>query len=112
MKYLLFSLVIIASFSACKEDEPETVDYFNGTVLQKGMDCGDAYLIQFEAGQEGLPENQWEGIFYEINLDSTMRVEDLKVKVKFRDPIEAESMICTAMGPGYPQIYVVHAVRR
>jgi len=112
MKYLVVLLLVIVSLSSCKEEETRTIDYFNGTVLQKGLDCGDAYLIQFEAGQEGIPANQWDRIFYEINLDSTMRVEGLKVKVKFRDPLEAESMICTAMGPGYPQMYVVHAVRR
>jgi len=107
--YILLLLTICFFATACEEDEPTTPDYYNATVLKQGTDCGEAFLIQFESGQIGLPENDFDRTFYEINLDTMLRKDGQKLKIKFRDPTDGEHMICTTMGPGFPQIFVLDA---
>ena len=41
-----------------------------------------------------------------MNEDS---IDNERISVKFRVPHDGEIMACTAMGPGYPQIYIVDA---
>lgn len=70
------------------------------------MDCGNAFLIQFNDNVTGLPYNTHDNIFYEINLSESYKINGKKIKVEYREPFDNEIMFCTAMGPGYPQIYI------
>jgi hypothetical protein len=78
---------------------------FNATVLGKGLDCDNSFLIVFDEGVTGLPNSY--RINYEINLPEYYKIEKERVSVKFRAPEDNELMVCTAMGPAYPQIYIV-----
>jgi len=79
---------------------------YNVTVLGRGMDCGNSFLIKFEDDDLGLPRNTFDSIFYEINLPKKYKIKGLKIRVNIRDPRNDELKFCTAMGPSYPQIYV------
>jgi hypothetical protein len=78
---------------------------FNATVLEKGLDCGNSFLIQFDEGVTGLPSSY--RLYYEINLPENYKIKNERVSIKFRTPQNDEIMVCTAMGPAYPQIYIV-----
>ena len=80
---------------------------YDVTVLGIGMDCGNSFLIKFEDDAIGLPRNTFDSIFYEINLPKDYKVKGLKIKVSVRDPRNDELKPCTAMGPGYPHIYII-----
>ena len=78
---------------------------FNATVLGKGLDCGNSFLIQFDEGVTGLPSSY--RLYYEINLPESYKIKNERVYVRFRAPENDEIMVCTAMGPAYPQVYIV-----
>ena len=78
---------------------------FNATVLGKGLDCGNSFLIQFDEGVIDLPSSY--RLYYEINLPESYKIKNERVNVKFRAPENDEIMVCTAMGPAYPQIFII-----
>ena len=79
---------------------------FNATVVGKGMDCGNAFLIQFDDNVTGLPMNPVDRIFYAINLPEEYKIAGKRISIEYRDPMNNEVMICTARGPAYPQIFI------
>jgi hypothetical protein len=102
MRRNIFTLLILVFILAsCKKEEST-----NATVLGKGIDCGDAYLLKLKEGVSGLPENNIDNTFYEINLPEEYKVEGKKVNIEFREPENEEIMLCTTAGPGYAQIYI------
>ncbi|MDO5656682.1 MAG: hypothetical protein Q4G27_11155 [Flavobacteriaceae bacterium] len=106
MKNLIY-FIIFSIFFACNNDDnadSTTVEY-NARVLGRGMDCGDAFLIQLDARHE-IPENPFGDIFYEINLPNEYKVEGLEISVSFREPTVDEIPVCTHMGPGYPHLFI------
>ena len=80
-------------------------EYVGATILGKGMDCGNSFLIGFDADVTGLPSPY--KVYYEINLPEKYKINNERISVKFRVPNNNEIMVCTMMGPSYPQIYVV-----
>ncbi len=89
------------------EDDEATLNSFNATVLSVGIDCGDSFLIKFNDDVENLPENNFDNVFYEINLPIEYKVEGLQINVTFREPTNEELMICSSFGFLYPQIFIV-----
>jgi hypothetical protein len=81
--------------------------FYNVTVLGKGMDCGNSFLIKFEDDINGLPQNNWDSIFHEINLPDKYKIVGMKIKVSIRKPNNNELKPCTAMEPAYPLIYII-----
>lgn len=78
---------------------------YQATVIGLGMDCGDAFLIQFEEKINSLPASS-QNIYYEINLPEEYKVAGREILIQFREPQSGEIMVCTAMGPGYPQVVI------
>ncbi len=92
---------------SCSEKVTEIYEEpFNATVLRMGMNCGNAFLIQFNDNVYGLPINTRDNIFYAINLPEGYKINGKKIKVEFREPFNNEVMVCRALGPSYPQIYI------
>lgn len=79
--------------------------YFGAIVLNKGLDCGNSFLIQFDEDVTELPSPH--KIYYEINLPERYKLNNERIKVKFRVPTDEEIMLCTMMGPTYHQIYII-----
>lgn len=102
MKRNIFLLVILFFILASCSKEKS----YNATVLGKGIDCGDSYLLKFNEGVSGLPENNIDNTFYEINLLEAYKIEGKKVNVEFREPKNEEIMLCTTLGPGYAQVFI------
>ncbi len=97
----LFVLVI----SCTKNNHDDATTFAGATVLGKGLDCGNSFLLKFDSDVTGLPEN-FDNTFYEINLPDEYKTEGRKIKVAFRSPEPDEIMACTTMGIGYPQIFI------
>ena len=104
--YIFISLNFI--LISCSKDETDD-QVFNATVLEKGMDCGDLFLIQFNNNVSGLPENDFKNIFYAMNLAEALKIEGRKIKVKVRKPKIEEAMVCTTFGIAYPHLYIITA---
>ncbi len=102
--FLIIGLFIII-ISCSKNNQDDLSAYADATVLGKGLDCGNSFLIKFDNNVTGLPEN-FDHIFYEINLPDEYKIEGKKIKVEFRDPESDEMMACTTMGIGYPEIFI------
>ena len=64
----------------------------NATVIGKGLDCGNSYLIKFDDDFSGLPEYSLNNTFYEINLPNEFKIEGTKIYVEFREPENEELM--------------------
>ncbi|MEZ5084313.1 MAG: hypothetical protein R2750_12845 [Bacteroidales bacterium] len=94
--------------SCSKQDAMVSEPMYEATILGSGMDCSDAFLIQFKDKINSLPPST-DNIYYEINLPDEYKVPGLTVLVAFREPNLNEYMMCTTLGPGYPQIFIVKA---
>jgi len=103
---LLTVLVSILFFSCTKNTETNPVTEDNATVLYRGLDCGDSYLIQLDETVQSIPENDTNNIFYEINLPEQYKVDNLRIHIHFREPHPDEIMSCTCLGDAYPQLYI------
>lgn len=105
---MFFILGFAFLITSCNKNEEATDEQlYPVTVLGRGLDCGDAHLIKFDENVPGLPGNTFDNIYYEINLPNQYKVPGTKIKVKFREPEEGELMLCTTMGPGYPQLFIL-----
>ena len=78
----------------------------NATVMYRGLDCGNSYLIKFNANVTGVPQNFTDNVFYEINLPNQYKVNGLPLNVTFRQPSNNELMNCSSLGLAYPQIFI------
>jgi len=107
MKNFIFLFVGLSFLiiSCTKSTSGDVTSYANATVLGNGMDCGNSFLIKFDNGVIGLPQNS-ENTFYEINLPEDYKVEGKEIMVEFRIPEPDEIMVCTTMGIAYPQIFI------
>lgn len=116
MKSLIFSLLIFFTFSCSKNDDNQNSTSApletNATVLSRGQDCNNAYLIKFNNNVVGVPTNSTNNVFYEINLPNQYKVDNLPLNVTFRLPTNSEIMNCTTQGIAYPQIYIETATNQ
>ncbi|MGB1393045.1 MAG: hypothetical protein ACPH4O_03935 [Flavobacteriaceae bacterium] len=102
MKTIILILSVFLATSCSSDDKIS----FNATVLEKGQDCGNSFLIQFNEDIDNIPANNNENIFYEINLPEEYKIENLQITVEFREPTNDELMSCSSMGQSYLQIYI------
>ena len=80
-------------------------EYFKVTVLGKGLDCGNAFVIRFDEEVAGLPDSPVKNHYYADNLPEEHKIEGKNIEIRFRLPKEDEMYACTMMGPTYPYIY-------
>lgn len=110
MKKLIALTLILLSFGCSKntENDDQKLEplFTNAKVLGKGQDCSNAYLIKLNNNFVGIPPNTTNNVFYEINLPSQYKVDNLAINVTFRLPTNTEKMVCTALGIAYPEIYI------
>ena len=104
MKVIILILRIFLATS-CSSGDGNSIS-FNATVLARGQDCGNSFLIQFNEDIDNIPTNSSGNIFYEINLPEEYKIENLQVSIEFREPTNDELMSCSSMGTSYPQIYI------
>jgi len=91
---------------SCNTEKEEGISY-NATVLGKGLDCGETFLIQFNDNTDNLNSNNLDNIFYAINLSNEYKIENLEIKVTYREPLIEEILSCTTLGPEYTQIFII-----
>ncbi len=102
---LILVVSVMVGLGACKNNGNNGNNY-NAKVIDKGMDCGDAYLIQLYSNNTNIPENSTNNIFYAVNLPEQYQVKDLEIQVVFRIPSDAELLNCSTQDIAYPQIYI------
>ena len=116
MKTIFFSILSLLAVSCSNNDDNQnntvTPLVTNATVLSRGLDCNNAYLIKFNNNVTGIPANSTNNVFYEINLPTQYKVNNLPINVTFRLPTNLELMNCTTQGIAYPQIYIETATNQ
>ena len=105
-KFLIIFISLNFILLSCSKDDTHD-ELLNATVLNKGIDCGDLFLIQFSRDVSGLPKNDFDNIYYALNLPEAFKIEGKKVKVQIRAPKNEEAVACTTLGIGYPGIYII-----
>jgi hypothetical protein len=105
LTHIIISFVLLALFSGCEKSSSETDFQFNATVVGKGMDCGDSYLIDI-INVSGNGEIS-DGRYYADNLSPDYKVAELEIDLNCRLPSDDEIYACTTMGPAYPHIIVL-----
>tara|TARA_B110000093_G_C12894679_1_gene377674 strand:+ start:699 stop:1073 length:375 start_codon:yes stop_codon:yes gene_type:complete len=114
---LIITIVFITSCNS-DDDNEETNDSFNVTVLREGNKCGIVdditgtldYLIEFDQNATDLPVSN-QTIYYAANLPENYRTENLQINITFREINENEEAICATVigGDEYPFIYILTA---
>ncbi len=107
MKRIILTIIGLSFLIiSCDKNESETnEDSFNFTVLGKGLDCGNSFLLKVNEVNGDVVSN-YSNTFYEINLPDEYKIEGKKIYIEFREPRNDEFMYCTNMGPSYTQIYI------
>ena len=106
MKTVLIFL-FLTCISGCvnrRKSAAEREPNFNAIVGNRSIDCGDSWMLTLFI--DGKPVIQ---PVYEINLPDSLRIEGLKLFIDYRKPEQEEMMKCHALGPGYNQVYIIHA---
>ena len=109
------SLITSIIFINCNDSiSSNNGDLFQVTVLGKGIDCGDTYLIKFNEGQNILKalSNNESDLYYADNLPKELKFENIQVLIKFRNPTTGELYPCTTLGFPYPHIIILEAKRK
>lgn len=106
MKNIMLFLTLLALLISCDEEKIEDI-YYNAIVLEKGLDCGETFLIQFKDSDNSLINNEFDNTFYAINLNEEYKIENLEIRVLIRNPLTSELLACTTLGTAYPQIFIV-----
>jgi hypothetical protein len=99
--FLVLTTILI---SACERQDSERT--FNAKVLHLGLDCGDAFLIQFNSTAADVPVNSTNNIFYEIDLPNRFKVNNMDINVTFRTAAASEAMLCTTQDIAYKQVII------
>jgi hypothetical protein len=121
MKNTTINLVlisIITFFISCNSNDDEINNSFTVTVLREGDKCGIIdeipgtldYLIEFNESTTDLSVSN-ERVYYAANLPEKYKVENLKIKITFREINESDKINCTAIvgGEVFPFIYILTA---
>ena len=96
-------LIALLALSSCKKELPES-DAPNATVLGKGIDCGDIYLIKVDDSIDGI--DNWDNTYHAVNLPENLKNPGLRIWVDARPVNENEAIFCTTRGPSYPAIWL------
>ena len=108
-KIIVFIIGLTFLLISCSEESTTNYeDQTNATVLGKGLDCGDSFLIEFDDTVTELPENAFGKIYYADNLPENLKIEGKRIYIEFRGPKDGEFMVCTAVGPSYPHIIITN----
>lgn len=112
---LLISILILFLLSSCrKENNDPNVFQFQAEVLGSNPDCGVFSIkftsqldkVQLVAGSTTLG-----GIYIAKNLPVEMQQSGIKIKLDIRKIQDSELGACRAMGPSYPWVYVIKAIK-
>lgn len=116
MKINLFiSILIIFLLSNChKENNDLNAFQFQAEVLGRNPDCG-VFSIKFTSELDKLKmivgSTTLGGIYIAKNLPVELQQSGIKIKLDVRKIQASELGACRAMGPSYPWLYVMKAVK-
>jgi hypothetical protein len=109
MKKIFLLLITAIVLLGCKKNECITPDWFEIEIVnQKNMDCFNPEIIFVTRQQEAY---QILGIsltnrYVALNLPKVLYPVGTRMQVAIHKPLAGESVVCTAMGPSYGQVYI------
>lgn len=113
---VIISLVLLGLiiFCSCKKENSRTEFPFKAEVMGIDPDCG-LYQIRITERQDQVEtmvgKSVGNNIYIANNLPEGLKISGLKILLDLRKPIPEnnELEVCSAMGPGYPWIFVTNA---
>jgi hypothetical protein len=116
MKTTLFlSILILFLLSCCHKEKIETNSFpYQAEVIGRNSDCG-VFSIKFTSDLDkvkmiagGSPVS---GIYIAKDLPLELQQPGITIRLDIRKMQNSESGVCTTMGPSYPWLYVIKAVK-
>lgn len=107
--HLVLALFLVQISCEKNDDVGDQRFQFDATVIGKGLDCGETYLIDLK-NSEGNSEIA-DGTYYADGLPAELKVDGLKIILNGRIPDEDELYPCTTLGVGYPHIIVQESAK-
>ena len=102
----IIAILALSQIFGCKKVEHLT--YLNtAIVLEKGLDCGETYLIEIESDETS--KRRLPNVYYADLLPEEFKIKGLKIQLNYREPTTDEMYICTEMAFYYPHIIVIDA---
>ncbi|MGB3151425.1 MAG: hypothetical protein WBB27_12260 [Maribacter sp.] len=103
---IIVFLIICSTICSCSKTDID-IKFANVTVLQRGIDCGNQFLIELDESPTGIA-NPFSNIFYEVNLPEEHKEQGLRLEIRFREANSNDYQFpCTTLGLGYPFIYLI-----
>lgn len=103
---LLFFYLISAS---CDKADIEINFKYEATVLGKGIDCGNTFVIELKNIDE---TDIADGIYYADNLNEDFKIDGFKILLNCRSPQNEELYPCTTLGFGYSHVFVTEVIKK
>jgi hypothetical protein len=117
-QFLGLLILALLLYSCHKEKNTTDPEFpFSAEVLGPNPDCG-IYSIKITEGNENvisiIGSTSPDSVYIANNLPEEFKIRGLKIKLNFRKPENSNNELgaCTAMGPGYPWIFVTTAAKK
>ena len=102
---ILLSLGVFLAVS-CEKPQVSSLEFFKATVLGIGGDC-HLLLIKFDEEVPCLSKSLVSNVYYAQNIPEKYQINGKRIEVQIGQfPDDFEDVVCTAMGPVYPLIYI------
>jgi hypothetical protein len=109
---LFIVLTILMTYLSCEKNNSAKDYPFEAEILGKNSDCG-VFAIKFSDKLEKVKEiaetSNLQNVYIAKNLPDELQTAGLVIVLNIRKPNASELTECTALGPGYPWIFVTNA---
>ena len=108
MKKLFIILIASITICACKKRVQDNADWFQIEITaQKDNDCGAPDIIFLTRQQEAFQIiGDDKGRYVALGLPKVNYPVGTKMYVAIHRPTASETVVCTAMGPSWAQVFI------
>lgn len=114
-KSKVISILLFFLFYSCQKENNDQLTFpFRAEVIGSNSDCG-VFSIKFTAGLDSVQlitgQPTLEGMYIAKNLPVELQQPGLNILLDIRKIKDSELGVCTAMGPPFPWLYVIKAIK-
>lgn len=114
-KSMVISILLFFLFYSCQKETDDQLTFpLKAKVIGSNPDCG-VFSIKFTSGLDSVElitgQPTWEGTYIAKNLPVELQQPGLNILLDIRKIKDSELGVCTAMGPSYPWLYVIKAIK-
>lgn len=110
MRRIFIYLIFVVALNSCKKDKNTNVkdDWFYIEVRSSAnLDCGVPEIIFLDRQQEAYQIiGDSKGVYNATGLPKVFYPPGTRMYVSIQKPTNSQLLMCTAMGPSYPQVFI------